>query len=301
MKYFIFLGMLYGHVHLLACDLCGGVGSNASIGIFAANRFHLVGWRQNLRLMDSYLYGIKHSSEFIWQSDLNVRTQLGKRVQFYGTLPIQLARQKTDFQTAIVSGISDPSVMFTFALMDRKDSMQVTHDFWNVGLGVKFPCGKWLSYHNSFKNLAPSTGSFDGMLLSNYTHRFKNALSFQAEGSYAIKGKDPDGYQFGPSTQLSSSFIYNQKVQGIRLISSLGVQWDQFQSSRLNGARLMDQNMGGTIFSLKGSLNLLMNRYLVSAQFQVPMYQQLNLGSTKQKIVFGLHIYYLIQKIQHEK
>lgn len=63
----------------------------------------------------------------------------------------------------------------------------------------------------------------------------------------------------------------------------------------------MDQNMGGTIFSLKGSLNLLMNRYLVSAQFQVPMYQQLNLGSTKQKIVFGLHIYYLIQKIQHEK
>jgi hypothetical protein len=301
MKYIFLLGMLMSYVQLSACDLCGGVGSNASIGIFASNRFHLVGWRQTYRMFDSYLYGIKHSSEAIWQSDLNFRTQLGKRIQVYGAIPFQVARQKTDFTTVFVSGFSDPNVLFTYALIDKKDSMNVTHDFLNIGLGAKFPFGKFLSYQNALKNLAPGTGTIDGLILGNYTHRFQEGWSFQGEASHALKGIDREGYQFGNSSQLSSSMIYNRKIQGYRLISSLGLQFDDFQASRLNGVQLVAQSNRGYILAMKASINLLTNRFLFSAQVQAPIKQELNQGSIQQKIVFGLSLNYLIQKKQHEK
>lgn len=301
MKYILLLGMLLSCVQMLACDLCGGVGSNASIGIFASNRFHLVGWRQTYRLFDSYLYGIKHSSEAIWQSDFNFRTQLGKRIQVYGAIPIQVARQKTDFTKSFVSGFSDPNVLFTYSLIDKKDSLNVTHDFLNIGLGAKFPFGKVLSYQNDLKNLAPGTGSFDGLILANYTHRFQNGWSFQGEASHALKGKDREGYQYGNSSQISSAVIYNRKIQGYRLITSVGLQFDEYQASRLNGMQLMEQSNSGYIFAWKGSVNFLTNRYLFSAQIQSPIKQQLNEGTIQQKIVFGLSLNYLIQKNQHEK
>jgi hypothetical protein len=94
MKHSILLGMLLSYIHLSACDLCGGVGSNASIGIFAANQFHLVGWRSQVRSFDSYLFNIKHSSEVYWQNDLTFRTQLGPKVQPMGLFRIKSLDKK---------------------------------------------------------------------------------------------------------------------------------------------------------------------------------------------------------------
>lgn len=301
MKYIFLWCMLSSCIQLSACDLCGGVGSNASIGIFASNQFHLVGWRQSFRLFDTYLYGIKHSSEAIWQSDLNFRTQLGKRVQAYGAIPIQVARQKTDFTTRFISGFSDPNVLFTYSFIDQKDSMGITNDFLNVGLGAKFPCGKFLSYQNELKNLAPGTGTFDGLMLANYIHRFQRGWSLQGEASHSLKGKDREGYQYGNSSQLSSSMIYNRKIQGYRFIASLGLQLDSYQASRLNGVQIVGQSNRGYILATKASINLLTNRYLFTAQVQCPVKQQLNQGTIHQKIVFGLSLNYLIQKKSHEK
>ncbi len=301
MKYIFLWCMLSSCIQLSACDLCGGVGSNASIGIFASNQFHLVGWRQSFRLFDSYLYGIKHSSEAIWMSDLNFRTQLSKRVQVYGTIPVQMARQKTDFTTTNVSGFADPNLLLTYSLMDQKDSMGVTRDFLNIGFGAKFPCGKFLSHQHELKNLAPGTGSFDGLILANYTHRFQYGWSLQGEGSYSLKGSDREGFRFGNATQFSSSMIYNRKIQGYRLIASLGLQGDAYQASRLNGEQVVGQTNRGYILAMKASVNLLTNRFLFSAQVQAPIKQELNQGSIQQKMVFGLSLNYLIQKKQHEK
>lgn len=301
MKYIFIIGMLFSYVKSTACDLCGGVGSNASIGIFAANRFHLLGVRQNFRGFHSYLNAIKHSSETIWMSDLYFRSQVGKRVQLYGSIPFQVARQKTDFNTIFLAGFSDPNVLGTFALIDKKDSNKVTRDFLNVGMGIKFPFGKFLSYQSDLKNLAPSTGSLDILLLTNYTHRIKNAWSLQTEASHSFKGEDRDGYRYGSSTQISGSLIYNRKVLLSRLISSIGFQYDSYQSSRLHDQLIVDQNNSGYVLAAKGSLNLMTSRFLISAQVQRAMSQNINEGSIQQKWVFGLSLNYLIQKKQHEK
>jgi hypothetical protein len=301
MKYIFLIGMLFSYAQLSACDLCGGVGSNASIGIFAANQFHLVGWRSQLRSFDSYLFSIKHSSEIYWQNDLTFRTQLGRKVQVYGAIPFQVAKQKTDFNAMMIYGIGDPNVLLTYALIDRKDSMHVTQDFLNLGLGIKMPLGRTGNYSLDLKNLYPGTGSWDGLLLANYTRRLDSRFSIQAEASHTVKGTDQATYRYGNSTQLSSSLIYNRKVQRARFIASFGFQQDWFASSSYQGSILTEQANNGFMSSIKASVNLLTYNWLLSIQGQKAMLQNLSQGSVQQKFVFGLSVNYLIKKKQHEK
>jgi hypothetical protein len=301
MKYSILLGMLLSYVHLSACDLCGGVASNASIGIFAANQFHLVGWRSQVRSFDSYLFNIKHSSEVYWQNDLTFRTQLGPKVQLYGVIPYQIARQKTDFVKSTFQGIGDPNVLLTYALIDRKDSMRVTQDFLNLGLGIKMPFGKSGNYPFDLKNLYPGSGAWDGLFLANYTRRLDSRFSLQAEASYTLKGTDKTSYGYGNSTQISSVFIYNRKIKSARLITSCGFQQDWFASSRYQGSILTEQANDGFVSSVKASVNLLTYNWLLSIQAQKAIFQDLSQGAIQQKIVFGLNLNYLIKKKQHEK
>ncbi|MEN9973589.1 MAG: hypothetical protein RIS20_1936 [Bacteroidota bacterium] len=301
MKYFFLFGMLLSYVKLSACDLCGGVGSNASIGIFAANQFHLVGWRSQVRSFDSYLYGIKHSSETFWQNDLTFRTQLGRKVQVYCSIPFQVARQKTDFNATVTQGMGDPNVLFTYALIDRKDSLHITKDFLNIGLGVKMPFGKSGNYPVDLKNLYPGTGSWDGLFLANYTHRIGTRFSFQAEASHTLKGADQTAFRYGNSTQVSSVFIYNQKVKSSRFISSLGLQQDWFAASSYQGVQLTEKANNGYVGSAKASINLLTYNWLFSIQAQKSLFQQLSQGAMQQKFVLGLSVHYLIKKKQHEK
>lgn len=301
MKYIFLCGILLSYVQLTACDLCGGVGSNASIGIFAANQFHLVGWRSQFRSFDSYLYGIKHSSEVFWQNDLTIRTQVGRKVQVYGAIPFQVARQKTDFDATVIKGIGDPNVLLTYALIDRKDSLHVTNDFLNLGIGIKIPFGKSGTYPDELKNLYPGTGSWDGLFLANYTHRIGTRFSLQAEASHTLKGTDQSSFRYGNSSQISSSMIHNRKLNSARLISAIGIQQDWFSSSQFQGQTMVNQGNNGFVGSVKASVNLLSYQWLISLQVQRAVFQSLNQGSIQQKIVFGLNLNYLIKKKQDEK
>jgi hypothetical protein len=232
---------------------------------------------------------------------LTFRTQLGRKVQVYGAIPFQVAKQKTDFNAMMIYGIGDPNVLLTYALIDRKDSMHVTQDFLNLGLGIKMPLGRTGNYSLDLKNLYPGTGSWDGLLLANYTRRLDSRFSIQAEASHTVKGTDQATYRYGNSTQLSSSLIYNRKVQRARFIASFGFQQDWFASSSYQGSILTEQANNGFMSSIKASVNLLTYNWLLSIQGQKAMLQNLSLGSVQQKFVFGLSVNYLIKKKQHEK
>ena len=48
-----------------ACDMCGGVSGNASIGLFAANQFHYLGLRSNFRDYSLYMHGIRQADQLL--------------------------------------------------------------------------------------------------------------------------------------------------------------------------------------------------------------------------------------------
>jgi len=301
MKKKFFVAFLLSSSLSYSCDMCGGVNGNASIGLFASNRFHTFGLKSGFRTYSTYMYGIRHTQEFIWSNELQFRTQLHKRIQLMGSLPYQSAIQKTDLSTDVVVGLADPNLMLNFILIQKQDSSGMTKDFLSLGGSLKMPLGKNVSNQNALKNLYPGTGSWDETLILNYLHQFGKKVGWQTEISYAFKGKDKFDYRYGNTFSLSSQAVYSQKIASYRLLVSGGILLENHASSSTN--RIVDPSASnkGYVFSGKASVNLLTYRWLWSLYAMQPLSQQINKGSIKQQINCGISLNYLIKKSQKTK
>ena len=296
MRGIILAGLLHICTISFACDICGGVSSNASIGLFASTQFHTIGIRSSYRGFSTYMNGIRHSQEFLFGQEAQFRTQLNKRFQLMGTIPFQNAIQIRDFGKDFVSGIGDPTIIGNFILYQKRDSTGFSKNFLSMGLGVKAPLGQTVSNANVLKNLYPGTGSWDFLVLTNYTKQFSKLWGWQTEISFAHKGKDKFGFQYGNSIQVSSQVFVNQKIGSYRLIVSTGINYEQYAASRLNGDPIVGATNQGMLLSARASANILTYRWLWSFSVQQPFMQNINEGSIRQNTGATISLNYLLKK-----
>jgi hypothetical protein len=279
-----------------SCDVCGGVSGSSSIGLLAANRFHTVGYRSQYRLFSSYLEGIRHSQEHLWTQELNFRIQPHERLQIFGQIPFHVNQQVRDFGADLVTGLGDPQFVLNGILLHQKDSAGLTKHFLSVGTGLKFPLGKNTIYSNPLKNLFPGSGAFDVPIMSQYTLGVGRKSALVTEYSYTVRGTDKHGFHFGNAGGLSSIFVQNNYWQGFRLLTGIGLQYEHFGASRQIGQDLTGRNNAGEIFSVRANIMLLTYRWLWGIQFQRAIWQEVNGGMTKQKMICNVQLNYLITK-----
>ncbi len=279
-----------------ACDICGGINSNTSIGILASNQFHSIGIRNTHRKYSSFLNGIRHSKELFFTSEINFRIQLNKRFQLIGTVPFQFAQQKRDLGNDTKNGWSDPNLILNTILWHQKDSNEQTKNFLSLGIGTKFPLGKYGLPNESLKNLYPGTGSLDFLIFGTYIHSFNSFWSIQSEVSYSLKGKDAFLYEYGNSSQFSFSGNRNFSLKKHKLISTLSGILDDYEASKINNLIQAGKTNQGTVFSSKIQLNLFANNWIFGTYFQLPLYQAMKENTIKQHFNTGLNVHYLINK-----
>lgn len=296
MRLFFLTTTLLFSVNVFACDVCGGVSSNASIGLFASNKFHTIGYKSSMRSFTSYLYDIRHSRELLFTQELQFRTQVHKRIQLIGSIPFQNALQLRDFGRDVVYGIGDANFLANYILIQKADSLGLTRHFLSLGGGVKFPLGKNVPSSNVLKNLYPGTGSWDFLVLTNYTKSFSKKWGWQSEASYSLKGKDQFRFQYGNSAQLTSQVFTNRSVKSYRLIIAAGCAFENHQSSKNNGIVDTAITNAGYIFSVKASINLLTYKWLWSINIQQPIHQNINNSSIYQNLSAGISLNYLLKK-----
>jgi hypothetical protein len=304
MKNMLLIGLLMlSKSRLHACDICGGVSGNASIGLFASSSFHMMGLKTQTQVFASYLNGIRHSQEIIFRNDLNFRMQITKRLQVMAMVPYQYAWQLRDLGSDFKSGLGDPLVMGNVILFHKKDTSGITKHFVSGALGVKFPLGKYGSNESSLMNLYPGTGGFDGLVMMNYTKGWNKGWSFQNEASWSIKSANPNGYRYGNVLQLSTLFLKNQKWQLMRIIPAFGFQFNHFKRSSINGQILNESNNSGYTFSGKIALNVMTYKWLLGISSQIPFLQNVNSGITKQFFGAEISCTYLLKskKSKNEK
>lgn len=295
MRSIILACMLVMSVKSFACDICGGVSSNASIGLLASTKFHTIGFKSSFRSFSSYMYGIRHSQESIFSQEIQFRTQIHSRIQLMGSIPYQSTIQKRDFGSDFISGMGDPNILSNFILFQNRDSNGVNKTFLSLGIGLKAPLGKTTENSNGLKNLFPGTGSWDYLLLSNYTNQFAKFWGWQTEMSYSFKGKDQFGFQYGNSFQSSSQVFRNFKISSYRLIVAAGINLEHHASSRVNGSETIGKTNDGIVLSSRASINLLTYRWLWSVNIQNPNYQNLNDGTIRQRFSGSISINYLLK------
>lgn len=280
-----------------ACDICGGVHANSSIGLFAANRFHTLGLSTQFRSYQSFENGLLHSKEAFLMNSLQMRFQLGPKLQFYGQVPYQIGRQYLEESATQKNGLGDANGFMNYILLQHQDSSGITEQFVSAALGVKAPTGKYVSPSNLQQNLYPGTGSWDYTLLLNGYQRLNKNGGLQIELSQTWKGKNSFAYRYGTTSQVSSVFVLNQKVRSYRLLSAAGLQLDYFAANSWDWEPLAENKQHkGLLFQSKMSCNLLTYNWLYSLHATLPLWQNINTGAIYFRPQIQFSIQYLIQQ-----
>ena len=296
MKYTLIFGLALWAFPSRSCDICGGVSGNASIGLFASAQFHMVGIKSNIRTYRSYLSGIIHSHERVYQQELTGRWQLTPRWQLFATIPFQIGVQKRDLGREVISGLGDPSLIVNHVFLHHKDSSGSTKHFLSAGIGIKTPLGRMAPATSLIRNLYPGTGAWNISGLLTHTMRLNGHFSIQQEGIVTYKLADKNGFLYGNTYSIASTLIRNNKLGMSRMIVGLGLKAEFFEPSAELGVPMSVNNNQGYDFSSQISLNYLTNRWLWSCHLMQPILQNFNNGSMKQGSNVSLSVSYLIKK-----
>jgi hypothetical protein len=278
-----------------ACDICGGVSGNATIGLFASTNYHMLGVKTGVQSFNSLMDGIVHSREHLFRNEFNFRFQFHKRIQVIGVIPYQIGFQKRDLGYDLVQGLGDPMAMVNGILWHKKDTNGRAIHFLSCGFGVKLPLGRVGSNSSAIKNLYPGTGAWEELLILNYTSTLNRSWSIQNELSYAFKQSNNTGYKYGNSSQVSITAVNNRKLRFRRLISSVGLVYTHFEPSVVDGEVLIVNSNRGYVLAPRASINLIGFSWIYSLQCQIPMSQNLNNRSIKQTFGIEAGITYLVK------
>lgn len=297
MKILGVIGLLLSIVSAQACDICGCVNGNASIGTLASNRFSWWGVQSAFRKYETYSSGIRHSQELYWRSDLLLRWNFHPRIQLFAWLPHQTSWQIRDLGSEKVNGWGDAQLMLNVVLLDKRNDDQESIHFLAVGAMLKMPTGKRVSYLDSYRNLYPGTGSWDHTYIAQYSWRFNHQNFFQSEGSYSIKGKDQDGFRNGNAMQISGWWTHKTSFRKGNVLSSVGWMSENYDSAGIIGDASLDvPGVTGYVHSVRGGIYWLGKSGMLACQLQMPVFQNLNQKQIQQRCGVSVGYQFLIKQ-----
>lgn len=286
------------------CDLCGCATSSGGVGFVSLNNVDFVGVRYIYQSFESK-DGIFNNSPTI-DEDFNTfqiwgKKQISKQFSISAIIPyLDLSRNYQDGRNEGVSGIGDMSVIgwyhFNF-LKKRKDndkafaSPEPSNHKLQLGAGVKLPTGEFRQALTSGVNpgFQVGTGSLDAIVSSFYAYT-QNRWGLSTNLSYFFKTENEDRYRFGNQVSLSSRIFTLFETKKNVIMPFLGITADHFNEIEEFG-EIID-NTDGYLASGMFGTELSYAKFLIGANFSVPISQDLVGGDVVAQNRFSLYVNY---------
>ena len=297
-KYIIWCLIMTLTVPALACDLCGCSNGGSFFGILPQGHRGFVGLRYRYNSYHSHLGSQNLSSrEQFRTAEIWGRFYPIKRVQVMAFVPYQFSQQtmlKSGLTTPL-QGLSDITVLAHYnvlnTFMDTETSRTINHNLL-AGGGVKLATGRFQYNENSLTDVANpnfqlGTGSTDWISNLIYTARYKN-WGLNADVSYRLTTKNPDGYRFGNRLNSSASVFYLTSLGSRSLMPNAGLFVEQAGHDSRQGE--VNKQTGGYATYLNLGTEVYLNKLSVGVSYRKPVMQHLSDGELRANAQLTTHI-----------
>jgi hypothetical protein len=276
-----------------ACDVCGCAVNTPNWMLLPQFYGHFIGLNNQFsQFQTSHLLndGTRESSqEFFYGTDLRLRYRIRPRLMLLASVPFQFSNQKTETTSQNFGGIGDVSLMSTYVLIQRKDSMRSWKHDLQVSGGVKLPSGRYQQLSDNFilnPNLQAGTGSVAALLSLNYSLR-NEKWTLQWLYSGRINGANPQRYKFGNRHGIQANAMRWIKWGSFSFIPQMGISFEMMDMD-YHGIVKLDQSGGKQLLMPLGFF-WQKGRYIVQAQYSQPLWlsnKAINLKTRMQLNIF---------------
>jgi hypothetical protein len=300
-KICVWLSFLFAYYtpQALACDACGCTISTQSLGLLPQFSTHFIGLQ--------YLYAqssSNHPSMISSQSNDQTTQQLSN-VQIWGRYQVSKKNQLFVFAPYIhsvnqsssnvnaLSGIGDVTLMVnrSFPVLKRKPNQHLLL----LGIGLKMPIGKYnpTAMNNELPNTQLGTGSWDGLLSMNYTHR-ASRFGYNVDMTYVLTSANAYQYKYGDrfNTALLGFSWFEHKQW--KFVPQIGARVEYALHDYDNYAKKwLNKSTGGVMnFATVGS-QIYYKKVGCKLMLHLPLYQQYAAGAVQSYARFESGIFIL--------
>lgn len=288
-KICVWLGLLFAisMPPALACDACGCTISTQSLGLLPQFSSHFIGLQ--------YLYAqsttnhpsiISSKSNDITQQQLSNmqiwgRYQVSKRVQLFAFAPYIHSVNQNSISSNILSGIGDVTLMAnrSFPIFKSKPNKHLLL----IGLGLKMPIGKYnpLALNNELPNTQLGSGSWDGLVSVNYTHK-ANRFGYNVDMTYVLTSANSFQYKYG--NRINTAFMgfasYGQSRW--KWIPQIGARVEYALHDYDNYAKKwLNESTGGIMSFASVGTQLYYQKIGCKLMLHMPLYQDYAAGAVQ--------------------
>lgn len=278
----------------LGCEVCGAVNSSLGLGTIAQGNRHSLGFSYQYRSYRSthprfFSEPETVSYEQYQRFDLLGTIRLSERWQAKLVLPYACNRQQKTDSNAVKSGIGDPTVTFSYFLIDRQDSTGTRQVRWSVGAGAKFPFGKFAAPHDPVLLLYPGTGSLDPVAQSVFLYRKNNwGLIQELNGIYRFSNK----YNYTPGSVFNAALFGFRNFGQLSVFSGLQYAWNGIDY--VDSEAIASSPARGNLLTAAAGISWRWNELVVQGNVHVPLVQGLGGGMVKQLQAVSLSFNYFL-------
>jgi hypothetical protein len=264
-----------------ACDACGNASTGGYIGILPQYSRHFVGIRYQYRPFSSSSVTSPGSRNNEYYNTWNLwgRMSPHKRVQIYVNVPIHYFLQTDGGVKRELIGPGDIWALAQYQVLRTPDSSKKKmRQSLFMGGGVKLPTGRYNIYDSNGyydRNLQPGTGSWDFIVTTQYTMRWKG-WGMNTEINARISTMNPDNYLYGHKLNANIKGFYWGNAKKISYLFTTGVIYDFGSKDVYLHQNVL--NSGGNMVSASASADVYFKRWSIGAELKLPVYTQMSQG-----------------------
>lgn len=267
-------------ISVYPCDACGNGSTGGYVGILPQFTKHFIGIRYQFRNFTSTdILSGSRNTEFYHTWNIWGRFSPHKRVQIFMNVPIHYYLQSDAGIKRELAGPGDIWTLVQYQLIRTPDSSsKKIRQSLQIGGGIKLPTGRYNMYDSNGyydRNMQPGTGSWDFLLSSQYTIRWKG-FGLNAEMNARVSTLNPDNYQYGHKINTNLKGFYWVKTKNISILATAGISYDYgskdiYLHQQISGS-------GGQMVSALASADIYTKRFALGVELKAPFYAQMSAG-----------------------
>ncbi|MBS1585166.1 MAG: hypothetical protein JSS82_06420 [Bacteroidetes bacterium] len=276
-------------MHASACDVCGCSASNQYLGLLPQLHWNFAGLQYEYSSFSSthpsLFEGLpdEHAADYYNTVQAWGRYNIGKRLQAFAFVPYHFNRDHSDTSHSATSGLGDISFLLDRIMISDKGMGNSWGHQLIAGAGLKLPTGRNMGItapdRLGLPNLQPGTGSWDFIINSNYTVRYKK-LGLNLDAAYTFTTANKHDFKYGNRLNAGLLAYYSPKpAANITFLPQAGLRYSYTLHDYDNySKKWLNEQSGGYLLYADLGVQTYYRQFGLRINYQLPLSQYYGAG-----------------------
>lgn len=269
-----------------ACDVCGGSGTGAYLGLMPQFQRNLIGLRLQTQQFVTAATHAEEATDSYQRYELFGAYYVTKNIQLIGILPYQMNHRTEGPLSTDLSGMGDFTLIANYNFKAFNTGKKFTHRF-QLGGGFVLPTGKHDEEAGRLRNFQLGRNSFDYLFNLQYYLSF-GKWQLNQQFVYRLNSIHEAEYQYGNELNESLQLAYNFSNFDVKWIPYAGINYE-YAAYDLESSKRKSDTASEVLFFSYG-LQVFKNNWTTGIEIRTPLSQEIAEGQieTNSRLTFNL-------------